>query len=171
MTRTRRLWVPVLAGLLAAGLLGVGSGGAVAVEPRTVTESIMVSAATFTPSGDNWDYDNNGSYLILRTGPGAFSAPLSLPVAAVNIKRITLYAQRGVCVHLFRSRPAAATFDHAGMVCTADSTAASQTVHTTEISPRQVNTEFHSPYLWVYLSEPNVYFYGVKITYTYETGA
>jgi len=171
MARTRRFWVPVLAGLLVAGLLGVGGGGAVAVEPRTVTESLMVSAATFTPSRDDWDYDNHGDYLILPTGSGAFAAPLSFPVPVVNIKRITLYAQRGICVHLFRFRPAAAFADHAGMVCTADTTAASQTVHTTEISPRQVNTAFHSPYLWVYLSDPGRLLLWVKITYTYETGA
>lgn len=168
---SKRLWVPVLAGLLIAGLLGVGGGGAAAVEPRTVAASIMIPAAAFTPSSDNRDYDNYGDNLLLNTGTGGFIAALSFPVPVVEIRRITLYAQRGICVHLFRSRPAAAVADHAGMVCTADSTAASQTVFTTAISPRQVDTAFHGPYLLVSLSGPGVYFYGVKINYSYEAGA
>lgn len=169
MALTRRLWAPVLVGLLVAGLLGPAAG--TAVEPRTVTASIMVPVAAFTPSGDNWDYDNYGDSLVMGTGPGAFAAPLSFPVPEVSIKRITLYAQRGICVHLFRARPAAGVAEHTGTACTADDTSATQTVYTTTISPRQVNTAFHSPYLWVYFSAPNVVFYGVKVTYTYEAGA
>lgn len=168
MTMTsRRLWVPALAGLLVAVLLG--PAGATAVEPRTVTASIMIPAAAFMPTRDDSGYFNAGSYL---TGgaDGTFLAPLSFPVPVVNIKRITLYAWDNglgsVCAQLHRSRPAAGTKDYAGFVCTVDSTTDPQTVYTTAINPSQVNTAFHGPYLAVTFFGP-VKLYGVKVNYSY----
>ena len=175
MARTRRLWFPLLAGLLVAGVLGVGGVGAAALEPRTVTASIMVPAAAFNPNTDDWDYINQGFNIAMNDGSGNFTAPLSFPVGVVNIKRITLYAYDSgaekVCATLYRSRPPAGDEGLTGTVCTADSAADPQTAYTTAISPRQVNTAFHGPYLRVYLSSPSVYFYGVKITYSYDAGA
>lgn len=176
MARTKRLWVPVLAGLLVAGLLGVGGGGAVAAEPRTVTASIMIPTAAFIPAYDGIDYSNWGPHITVGSTGGAFAAPLSFPVPVVTIRRITLYAYdndpaANVCASLLRSRPAAGVEDNAGGVCTVNSPDDPQTVYTTAMNPRQVNTAFHSPYLWVSLSGPGVWIYGVKITYTYDPGA
>lgn len=174
---SRRLWSPVVAGLLVTGLLGVGGGGAVAVEPRTVTASLMVPASAFTPTSEAWDYWNYNSFLGMDAGSGAFVASLSFPVTVVSIKRITLYASDpssadSVCVRLYRARPAAETGDWATPhICTVDSTDRPQTVYTTEISPRQVDTAFHGSHLWVNLSGPTVIFSGVRINYSYEAGA
>lgn len=176
MARTSRLWVPVLVGCLVAGLVGVGGGGAVAVEPRTVTASIMIPTAAFIPAYDGIDYYNNGQETTMGTAGGTVFALLSFPVPVVSIRRITVYAYdntgaANVCAGLYRSRPPAGARDFIGEICTVDSTTDPQTVYTTQISPRQVNTAFHGPYLSVSLSAPGVKFYGVKVTYTYDPGA
>jgi len=174
MARTRQLWVPVLAGLLVAGLLGVAGTGVAAVEPRTVTASIMVPAAAFIPTTDLSKYASNGRETTVGIGGGSFFAPLSFPVPVVNIKKITLYAFVNtpsdiICATLSRSRPSAGTTDWVGGVCAVDNTADPQTVYTTAISPRKVNTALHGSYLWVELSGPGVKFYGVKVNYSYTT--
>lgn len=172
MTRVKKLWVPVLAGLLVARVLGVGGSGAVAAEPRTVTASIMIPTAALIPAYDGIAYSNWGPHITVGSTSGAFAVPLSFPVPVVNIRRITLYAYDNhpvfsVCASLLRSRPAVGVADNAGGVCTANSPDDPQTVYTTAISPRQVNTAIHSPYLWVSIGGPGVWLYGVKITYTY----
>ncbi len=172
MTRTNRLWIPVLVGLLVAALLGPTGGGAVtAAEPRIATGSIMIPAAAFIPTY-NSDYFSMGSYLAVASGSGSFTAPLSFPVPIVNIKKITAYAYdnsggASVCVSLYRARPIDASEDYAGQVCTVNASAP-QYASTTVISPRRVNTAFHAPYLWVVLSGPDVNLYGVKIAYSYQ---
>jgi hypothetical protein len=166
MTRTSRLWVPVLVGLLVAGVLGVGGGGAVAAEPRVTTVSIMIPAAAFIPTYGS-DYFSMGSYLAVASGSGSFTAPLSFPVPVVDIKKITAYTYdnsggASVCVSLYRARPMEASEDYAGQVCTVDASAP-QYGSTTAISPRRMNTAFHAPYLWVFISGPDVKLYGVRI--------
>ena len=169
MARTRRLWVPVLVGLLVAALLG--PSGVTAVEPRTVTASIMVPAAAFTPTNSNFGYAFDNRELVATGGLAYFVAPLGFPVPVVNIKRLTLYAFDSdagalVAVELYRTEPAGATFRHTGTVFTADSPSDPQVVSSTAISPRRVNTAIHGAYLRLFLN-PGVYFYGVKVTYSY----
>jgi hypothetical protein len=171
MTALRRPWIPVLVGLLVAGVLGVGGGGAAAVEPRLTTASIMIPAAAFIPAEDDYDYANNGREMWVASGSGYFGAPLSFPVAVVNIKKITLYAFDNdgaamVCVTLYRARPADASEDNTGGVCTSDGSAP-QYASTTTISPRRVTTASQGAYLWVSLSAPGVKLYGVKVNYSY----
>ena len=176
MARTSRLWIPLLVGLLVAGALGVGGGGAVATEPRVTTASIMVPASAFIPTKDDFDYDNGGDSLQVTSGTGAFIAPLSFPVPVVNIKKITVYAHDNtasalISASVYRSRPADGEEDHAGSVATVDSSADPQVVSMTAISPRRVTTATHGPYLWVWFTGSGVRLYGVKVTYSYETGA
>jgi len=172
MVRMKRLWVPVLVGLLVAGVLGVGGGGAVAVEPRLTTASIMIPAAAFIPTTDNWDYSTGGNYLAVSGGNSGFSAPVSFPVPVVSIKKITLYAYdntnlSAVCASPYRANPAAATQVLQGIICTSGaSTLDPQVLITTAISPRRVNTAIHGAQLWVDLG-PGTKFYGVKVTYTH----
>ena len=170
----RRLWIPALAGLLVAGVLGVGGGGAVAVEPRVVTASIMIPAAAFIPAYDGIDY-TNGAYLQALGGPGQFMAPVWFPIPEVKITRFTLYAVDNtpngyICADLFRSRPAAGTYDRAGRVCTADSTAVDPQTYTTAVRPMSVDTASYGVHVTVTIWPPT-YFYAVKITYTYSPGA
>jgi hypothetical protein len=174
MTRTNRLWIPVLVGSLVAVLLGpTGGGAAAAVEPRVTTVSIMIPASAFIPTTANFDYDNNGYGLQVTSGSGGFIAPLSFPVPVVNIKRITLYAYDNdplnqVCVKLYRARPTDADRDSTGgSLCTSDAAIAPQAPYKTTISPRRVNTASQGAYLWVDLSSPTVTLYGVKVTYSY----
>ena len=173
MARTRRLWAPVVVGMLVTGVLGIGGGGAVAVEPRTVTASVMIPATAFIPNSDDVDYFISGLVLRTPTGNGNFTAPLSFPVPVVSIKRITLYAYDNdadglVGVALGRARPADGALNEAANFHSIDSPANPQTIYTTAISPRQINTAFHGAHLWVFLAGPNGRFYGVKVTYTYE---
>jgi hypothetical protein len=93
MAASRRLWVPVLVALLVAVLLGpAGGGGAVAAvtlpEPQ-VLPSIMIPAAAFTSLQDDWDWSNNGYYLVAGAS-SAFAAPVPLPIPVGDIKRLTL---------------------------------------------------------------------------------
>jgi len=169
MKQTKRLGVPLLVTLLVALPLSVGAGGAAAEAPRATTGSIMIPAAAFTPSSNDWEYDNSGLDLITSTG-GNFLAPLSFPVPVVNIRRIILYALdntgAAVCLTLYRSSPAT---DHevlASWTCTTDSTDDPQVVSTTAINPKAVNTAVQAPYLWVNLG-PGHALYGVKVIYSY----
>ena len=167
---TRKLWVPALVGLLVAAL--VGPTVVTAAEPRLTTKTIMVPAAAFIPTTDNSDYGNEGLALWVGSSYGNFTAPLSFPVPVVNIKKITLYALddnagAGICATLYRARPADASDDSAGQVCTTNASAP-QSPYTTTISPRRVNTGLQGPYLWVNISGPSVWLYGVKVTYSYE---
>jgi hypothetical protein len=174
MARAGRLWIPVLVGLLVAGVSGVGSGRAVAaVEPRVTTVSIMIPASAFIPNRDDCDYDNGGYRLQVTSGTCGFYLPLSFPVPVVNIKRITLYAYDNdplnqVCVKLYRARPADADRDNTGgSLCTSDDAVAPQAPYQTAFNPRRVATAFQAAYLWAGLYGPTVAFYGVKVTYSY----
>ena len=125
MAQARRIWAPVLVAVLVAVLLGVpGSGAEVAaVEPRLTTASIMIPAAAFIATTNNWDYDNNGYYLGMNAGNGNFSALLAFPVSEVSIKRVTLYAydnnaSHDICAKLYRPSPAAGTEILTGSTCT-----------------------------------------------------
>ena len=168
---SRKLWVPVLVGLLAAVL--VGPKGVTAVEPRVTTSSIMIPAGAFVPTTDDWDYFHPGSSLALHGGYGNFTAPVWFPVQVVNIKRITVYAYdddvaASVCVILLRARPAQGVEDSVGNVCTVDGGSNPAALYTTVIESRRVNTALQAPYLWASFDGPGVELYGVKITYSYE---
>jgi len=188
MTRSRRVWIPVLVGLLVAGLSGVGGGGAVAVEPRLTTAAIIVPPSAFTPTRNDagpW-YQNDGNGVFMFNGEAQFVAPLSFPVPVVNIKRVTLYAWDGsaeaaVCLQLLRTTPRSGLTSlevqsvvEAGAVCTDGAQELTQEAYTVDITPRRVNQRLHNAYLKVDLMIPPgvgaLTFYGVKVTYTYETG-
>ena len=147
-----------------------------ATEPRTVTANIMIPAAAFIPTRDDWDYYNGGIYLTATTGNSMFQAPLSFPVPEVNIRRITLYAfddsaPQDLCASLIRAYPPYGAFGtDMGQVCTSDSPLTPQVVTTTAISPRRISTTTYGPHLLVSI-DPDTNLYGVKVTYTYETGA
>ena len=169
MSTMRRLWVPVLAALLVALL--VGPGVVTAAEPRATGGKIMIPAAAFIPTSDNWDYANNGSTLYTISGSGGFTAPLVFPVPVVKIKKIILYAYDNsgagqVCATLYRSSPPIANELSLGSVCTSDSTARPQAPSTTAISPRQVNTAVTAPYLWINI-DSGTQVYGVSVLYSY----
>ena len=169
------MWAPMLVAVLVAVLLGVpGSSAEVAaVEPRLTTASIMIPAAAFIATTNNWDYDNNGYYLKMNAGNGNFSALLAFPVSAVKIKKITLFAYDNdpsydICAKLYRPSPAAGTEILTGSACTVGANIGNpQAPSTTAISPNGTNTAIHGAYLWVTIGGPGVQFYGVKVTYTY----
>jgi len=169
MKQTKRLGVPLLVALLVALPLSVGAGGAAAEEPRATTGSIMIAAAAFNPTTDDWDYNNNGIWLTSATG-GTFIAALSFPVPVVSIRRITLYAYDNgadsVCVSLLRASPPIGSETLAVSMCSAESVTDPQVVSTTAINPKAINTAAQSPYLWLTLGG-DVRVYGVKITYSY----
>ena len=93
MARTRRLWVPTVVALLIAVLLGSVGGVVTAAEPRLITANIMVPAGAFIPVRTTDAYQNAGTLLWTDAG-GDFLAPITFPVAIVNIRRITLLQPR-----------------------------------------------------------------------------
>jgi len=171
MATTRRLSTGLLVALLAAVLVGPGGGEVTAAEPRVTVRHIMVPAAAFIPSMDGLDYFNGGGVLEMNSGLGTFTAPLLFPAIVVDIRRITLYAYdnapSSVCVALYRAYPPGASQVYAGQVCTTGASATDpQVLYTTTLSPRQVNTALHGPFLALVLSG-DTKFYGVKVTYSY----
>jgi hypothetical protein len=172
----RRIWIPVLVGLLVAVLLGPAGGAVAAAEPRVTVASIMVPAAAFTPTVDEADYLNAVNYLGVNNSGHYFFAPLSFASPEVSVRRITLYAydndadaSHEVCVWLYRSNPATAGAVFQGSVCTSDDAADPQAVFTTAIAPKTVNTAVHGSYLRIGINPGAERLYGVKVTYTYET--
>jgi len=172
MVQSRRLWVPVLAALLVAVVLGSGGGAVAAVEPRVTTASIMIPGAAFTPMDADQEYSIGVSGVMGgATGTTTLFAPLWFPVAVVNIKKITLYAYDGsttadLWLWLNRAHPSGVTStEPLGQVGTAGSIG-TQVVSTTVISPRQTNTANYALMLRVEI-RPNTRLSGVKITYSY----
>lgn len=169
MSTMRRLWVPVLAALLVAML--IGPGVVTAAESRATTGKIMIPAASFIPTTGYWDYTNNGSVLYMNSGSGTFTAPLVFPVPEVNIRKIILYAYDNtgagaLCVILYRASAPTGGKLTLGQDCTTDSRANPQVISTTAISPRRVNTALVGPYLWVSIPDGTA-FYGVSVLYSY----
>jgi len=176
MTRTRILSTALLLALLVAAVLSLpgDEGQAAAVEPRTTTANIMIPAAAFTPTNSNFGYAFDNRELVAAGGFAYFVAPLTFPVPVVDIQKLTLYsfdngAGTSVAVDLYRTEPASAAFRYTGGVFTADSPNDPQVVSSTAFNPRRVNTALHGAYLRLYLV-PGLKFYGVKVTYSYETG-
>jgi hypothetical protein len=168
---SRRLWVPLLVALLVAAL--IGPGVMTGAEPRaTVTRALMIPAAAAIPGWSDMDYSNNGGTLTLGSGIGTFSIPLSFAVPVVTLKRITLYAYDNgpgsqASANLWRTYPPEAAQAWLGTAATIDGADDPQTVTTTTISPRTVNTANYGLFLAVHLSG-TAKFYGVKILYSYE---
>jgi hypothetical protein len=70
---------------------------------------------------------------------------------------------------MYRSAPETAGEVSMGEVCTLAGAATidPQAPSATVISPKNVNSAIHGPYLWVVFNGPGVRLYGVKITYSY----
>jgi hypothetical protein len=173
MATTRRLWGPVLAGLLVAVLLSPAGGAVMATEPRVTTANFMIPAAAFIPSNNEWSYSNNGNFLQVNSGGlgyGHFFTPVQLPVPEATITKITLYAYDNhaaqVTVSLYRVRPAAANEKALGAAGTTDSMANPQAAQAT-VSGGLVSAATQGAYLHLGISGTGVRFYGVRITYTY----
>nr|MCU0280548.1 hypothetical protein [Acidimicrobiia bacterium] len=162
-------------GLLVAVL--VGPGMAAGAGPRTtVVESIMIHNTEFSPFDSNQDY-SAGQRLETYGGTGRFTAPIPLPATVVSIRRITLYAydnsaNADVSLSLYRSAPAQGdAFVELGGVATVGAVETDpQVQYTTAISPRTVDRSRFSLFLWLRVPEPGLKVYGVKVTYSYETG-
>jgi hypothetical protein len=169
----RRLWVPVLAAVLVATLIGPASGVVTAVEPRVTTRTITLPAAAFNPTSDNWDFENLGYNLYSNLWGANFTTPLFFEAPAVTIRRITLYAldsgAQDMCVYLRRSTPAVGGEDDMGQVCSSGAGIGVRAFIQTTFTHRRISGAY-GPYLWLYLPDTEVAgyeFYAVKITYTY----
>ena len=169
---TRRLWVPILVALLVATLIGPGlTAGA---EPRAVvTAAVAIPAGAAVPYSDDMDYYNHGDWAYLPSGSGTFVVPLSFPAQMVTIRRVTAYVADGdagydVTMTLARTNPLLETTQTLATVSTTGSSPEDpQTITTTEIAPRTVNTANYSLCLKIAMGG-NTRLYGLKIVYSYE---
>jgi hypothetical protein len=171
---TRRLWVPLLAALLVAAL--VGPSAVTAAEPRDSVGTMTIPAAAFSPTRDDWDFSNAGDALWLDSGTtAAFTAPLFFPVPEVTIRKITLYAYDNsgadFCVGIYRTIPAAGSEQAMATACSTGAGDSVRAFTETTFSYRRI-TGAYGPYLYLSLMPDYGQYrlYGVKITYTYETG-
>jgi hypothetical protein len=172
---TRRLLVPLLVALLVAALIGPGmTAGA---EPRaTVTRTMMISPSAFSPADGNGDYANNGMVLWAVTGTPRFVAPVSFAPPEVTVKKIVLYAlddlmASDICVQMMRSAPAAGEAKEVGTLCSTGADDVVRTFTLTALNNRKV-VGVNGVSLFLSMPGGSSYtFWGVKITYTYETGA
>jgi len=135
----------------------------------------MVPASAFIPTDDGTGYHHYGNYVAIKGASGSFVTPLSFPVPVVNIRRITLYAydnSSGGYANLSwcRSYPPDGTAICSGYIATVGASPDTQAVTTADLDARRVNTAHHGAYLWVYIEDPTIKVYGVRVTYTYETG-
>jgi hypothetical protein len=180
---TRRLWVPVLVAALAGALLAViviGPLGAQrdagAVQSRvTVTRTVTLPAAAFSPRDNDTDYFNNSAVLYTHSGSGDFIAPLFFEAPVVRIKRIVLYAYDGgasdVCVKLLRFPPTLGDGDLMGQACSTGSAYGARSFTQTSLTYRVI-TGGYGPALWLSLpgDQTDYVFYAVRIVYSYDTG-
>ena len=173
----RGLWVPVLAALLVAALVGPAGGVVTAAEPRLITRTITIPAGAFSAATDNIDFINYGSELWTQSGGGNFVAPLFFEAPRVTIKKITLYGYdnggSNICLILYRTTPTSGGQQIMGEACsTGASSTYSREFTLTALTPRVI-TGGYGPYLMLNLpgSSVSYAFFGVRITYTYESGA
>jgi hypothetical protein len=175
MHSIKRLWVPLLAGLLIGGLLwSTNDGATAAVEPRSINRSKTISANAFTPITDDLSYENIGYQMVVE-GPstyGEFWAPIFFEAPEVRIRKIVLYAYdnggQSVCVTLHRTVPKYGNEDDMATVCSTGASNGIRGFVEKTIDPKWAK-EAHSPYLELYL--PDIYsqgyaFYGLQIYYT-----
>lgn len=184
MSTIRRLWMPVLVAALVGALgavvligpLGAGEQAQAVVEPRTtVTRTITIPAAAFSPMDDNTDFFNNSASLITVSGSGEFIAPIFFEAPEVIIRKLTLFAYDGggadVCVKLLRIPPLTADGELMGEACSTGAAFGVRSFTQTSLSPRRI-TGGYGPALWLSLpgNSSGWAFYGVRIIYSYETG-
>jgi len=171
--------MPVLVGALlavaTAGPLGAGQVVQAVVEPRTtITRTVTIPPGAFAPGNDDIDFSNAGHALYINSGSSAaFRAPLFFEASTVTIKKITLFAwddsESGLCVHLYRATPN--TPQNMGGVCSTEASASLRKFTNSDLTYRRI-TGAYGPYLSLGMSDTvagGVAFYGVRITYTYET--
>ncbi len=170
---SRRLWVPLLAAILIAALVGPAGGAAGAAEPRLTTRTITIPAGAFSAASDNIDFVNYGSELSTESGGGNFVAPLFFEAPQVTVKKITLYAYDNggsdICLILYRTTPASGGQQIMGAACsTGASTTLPREFTMTTLNPKLI-TGGYGPYVMLSLPGPNAgyAFFAVKITYTY----
>jgi hypothetical protein len=141
-----------------------------AVEPRA-WYTITVPAASFIPTKDNWDYDNNGYYVTSNSSSSTFVATVPFPFPAVTVKQVILYAydneaSSNVCVTMYRAKPVAASEVAMAQVCSSGaSTVDPRTFKNAGISAPAAGG-YTSAYLWVSVPDGSSWAYGVTIKYT-----
>jgi hypothetical protein len=182
---TRRLWVPLLALLLVAVI--VGPGTVTATEPRVTTRTITIPAAAFQPSSDSTGVHYNPGYKLTTDISRTFVAPLSFEAPVVYVKRITLvaydnlpYSGTGffsdlqlqvpfgeICAFLMRSTPMSDSYEFMSSVCS-DGTGTLVRAFTQRAFTVRRITGAYGPYLFLWFGGGDgLSFNAVKITYSY----
>ena len=178
MKEVKKSWIAVLSGaLLMATLVGVvwarPNGRPQGAGP---TRKLTVPAASFIPADEAYNYWNDGTYLLMQSGSGSFTAPVVFPTKkTVTVEKITLYAYDNnstwaACVWLRRARPTHGDHQNMGQACSTDQSSNDPRSFTdATINPSAVRPG-HAPYLWLHIqSSPGLGVYAVRIEY--HTGA
>ncbi|MCU0280940.1 MAG: hypothetical protein MUE66_03735 [Acidimicrobiia bacterium] len=177
---SRRLWVPLLVAMLAAAL--VGPGMVAGAEPRTtVTVTVVVPAAAFTPASDDLEYRKTAGHLALNTQSfwyePNFYAPVYFEASTVTIKKVTFYATDDCgdswCeleFSLWRVNPTTNVAEEMGSMRTRGRTRDIREFVLSDLSPRKITGAWGAVLgLQLYSILDGASFKGAKVTYSYET--
>jgi hypothetical protein len=183
----RRLWVPLLAVLLVAVI--VGPGTVTATEPRVTTRTVTIPAAAFQPSYGQIPYYSNWGHKLTTGNAELFVAPLSFEAPVVYVKRITLVAYDNLpddistsiyfpginqafhhgttCAFVERATPMSDSFEFMGGVCSDGMGTLVREFTQRTFDVRRI-TGAYGPYLLLWVGGSfDISFNAVKITYTY----
>ncbi len=166
-------WMAMVMGALLVGML---AGGVVWARPgqsaqaADATRRITIPAAFFHPANEIYDYWNNGDYLEMNSGIGAFTAPVVFPcLPSVTVERIIFsvrdqHTDEDACVTLYRTKPNKGTKNQMGLVCSSGSQPGVIN-YTDDTIDYPVVWPSNGPYLYLVIEGLNVEVYGVRIEY------
>jgi hypothetical protein len=181
MEKSKKLWIPVLLGVLLIALM-VGVAGA-GVKNRASgalgpTAYITVPGAAFNPHDETADWYNYGQWIRNDsiTEHTFYAGPIVFPHAGtVQITQVVLVAldenpTAEACARLFRNKFSTGAVEDMANVCSTGSDPAVRQFSTATISPARVNPKWNGFYvgLLTYPSNPPgsmVRVYAVRIAY------
>jgi hypothetical protein len=179
MKSLKRLWVPVLLGiLLTATVAGVASARPDARPLQQPWRVLTVPTTHCSAETDDVDFNHAGNTVECESGTCNFVCVVNFPAAgeqavgAVNVKRLTAYVYDnwgtdGAWVNLIKSYPPTGVFvSMATVQTTTDSPTNPQTIMDTSIVNNPV-WRTQGPTIWATIIGSNIQVYGFFIHYTW----
>jgi hypothetical protein len=170
MRKVKKLWVPVLLGVV---LLVILAGVAGAIPREAASKVLSISPAAFVPDNDNRDYDNWGHFVKCNAGTCYFNAYVNPPapgsswtVTGLKLLVDDNNAGANACAEIWRET--VATGKSYRMAQTCSTGAVPNTVRLFSDSSISYNpvTNSHAVYLRISVPYANLSVRGVKVLFT-----
>jgi hypothetical protein len=179
MKKARKLWVPVLLGVLLIALMVGVAGAGTSNRPSGAlgpTAYITVPGAAFNPSQDEVEWYNYGQWIRndSLSDYRFYAGPIVFPYAGtVQIKQVVLVAYDNnpgtnaeACATLYKNAFMTGAEQAMASVCSTGSDPAVRRFATTAISPNQVNPKWAGCYVCLMLrAGTEIQAYAVRIAY------